>query len=53
MLRAPAMKAGMAAKPLSFHEIFMAMEVLRFFGVVGVVVVFNRGTSDDRLHLAV
>ncbi len=46
------MQAGLATKRLSFREIFTALEVVRVFVVVGIVVVFSRGRAGDRLRLA-
>jgi IS1 family transposase len=51
-LRTPAMQAGLASRRLSFREIFTAVEVVRFFVVVGTVVVFDRGRVGERLRLA-
>ncbi len=46
------MQAGLVTKRLSFREIFTAVEVVRFFVVVGTVVVFDRGRVGERLRLA-
>ncbi len=46
----PAMQAGLANRRLSFREIFTAVEVVRFFVVVGMVVILNRGRAGDRLR---
>jgi hypothetical protein len=46
------MQAGLATRQLSFREIFMAVEVVRLFFAVGMVVKFNRGRAGDRLRLA-
>ena len=51
-LRTPAMQAGLATKRLSFREIFTAVEVVRYFVVVGMGVVFSRGRVEDRFRLA-
>ena len=45
------MQAGLASRRLSFRQIFTAVEVVRFFVVVGIVVVFGRGRVEDRLRL--
>ncbi len=51
-MRTPAMQAGLVNRRLSFREIFTAVEVVRHFLVVGVVVVLRRGREEDRLRLA-
>jgi len=51
-VRTPAMQAGLASRRLSFREIFTAVEVVRYFVVVGMVVVFSRGGAGERLRLA-
>ena len=40
-MRTPAMQAGLATRQLSFRDIFMAVEVVRFFFAVGMVVIIN------------
>ncbi len=51
-MRTPAMQAGLASRRLSFREVFTAVEVVRIFVVVGMVVVFRRGRAGDRLRQA-
>jgi hypothetical protein len=46
------MQAGLASRRLSFREVFTAVEVVRYFVAVGMVVVFSRGRVGDRLCLA-
>jgi hypothetical protein len=45
------MQAGLVSRQLSFREIFMAVEVVRLFFVIGMVIAFNRGRAGDRLRL--
>ncbi len=44
------MQAGLASRRLSLREIFTVVEVVRFFIVIGVVVVFSRRRFGDRFR---
>jgi hypothetical protein len=39
----PSMQAGLAFRQLSFREIFTAVDVVRFFVVIGIVVYSGEG----------
>jgi len=42
----------LSSRRLSFQEIFTAVEVVRFFIAVGMVVILNRGRAGNRIRLA-